>query len=82
MEKLNYDSTNYRTHKLSSSDHIRYLNYSGTVQQEIATAGATVYLLTDAGGNCTYQAPNLQMITEACHAADERYFQYTNLQIR
>ena len=82
MEKLNYDSTNYRTHKLSSSDHIRYLNYSGTVQQEIATAGATVYLLTDAGGNCTYQAPNLQMITEACHAADERYFQYTNLQMQ
>ena len=81
MEKSGYDSTNYRIHKLNSSDHIRYLNFSDTVQQEIATAGATIYLMTDANGQCTYQAPNVPMITQACQAADERYFQFTNLQM-
>ena len=80
MEK-SYDSTNYKVHKLSSSDHIRFLNYFDTVQQEIATCGATIYLMTDANGHFTYQAPNVQMNTGACHAADERFFQFTNLQM-
>ena len=81
MEKSTYDSTNYKVHKLSSADHIRFLNYHDTIQQEIATCGATIYLQTDATGACTYQAPNVQLITQASHAADERFFQHPNLQM-
>ena len=75
------DPQNYKLNKLRASDHIRFLNYNESINQEIATVGATQYVHKDAMGATTYRPPNLQALTEASLTADSRYFRYSNLQM-
>ena len=81
MERPSFDSSNFRQSRLSSSDHIRFLKYWETVQQEIATHGATQYIQVGPTGGALYQMPNIQLLSDCSQAADERFFQFSSLQM-
>ena len=75
------DPQNYKLNRLKAVDHIGFFNYNESINQEIATVGATQYVQVNAVGVATYRQPDLRMLTDASQAADSRFFQHSTLQM-
>ena len=78
---MSYDPTNFRDNRLTNSEHIRFLNYYDTIQQEIATHGASQYVGVDPAGKLLHYSLDLQILSEQSRLANDRYLRYTTLQM-
>ena len=80
--KISYDPTNFRANRLRNSDHIRYLSYDETLQQEIAMHGASQFVATDPATGALLYIPNDTWIfNNLSRAADDRYLRFSSLQM-
>ena len=81
MSSSHNDPSDYKVNKLKSSDQIRFLLYNEAVLQEVATHGGNQYIKVDNMGVVIYSPPNLELLSTMSAAADERYYQNSNLQM-
>ena len=79
---MSYDPTNFRANRLRSSDHIRFLSYYETIQQEMATHGASQFVATDPVSGAPLYIPNDSLtLSNLSRLADDRYLRFSSLQM-